>query len=420
MISVARGLKYQLSKYSGYRQRGQATNLSLIRFLRNGVKLTGRRTNCVSLSPQHKTNRHALLSYNKGFVNNHLVLQQPFRSRHSTDWETCQIVLTLLQLGYCVDTINFKDQHFTPNKDYELFIDVYFNLARLAPLLDPACIKILHPVWAHWLFHNNANYARLASLYERRGVALLPHKLLKPNASVEHADYVISRGNAFTTDTYAFAAKPTYRITHSSSILFPWSENKNYDACRKRFLLLVGWGMVHKGVDLALEVFSTMPDFHLTVCGPLHTEQEFEHAFHQELYETPNIHTVGLADVGSSEFRELVHDCIGLLHPSCAELSSGSILTCLHAGLIVVANDASGIKISEDYGVLLKSCSLEEIRDSVKRVADLPIEKLKRMSRNAWEHAREHYIREEFAEDYRNSITDIIRTHPENSLSASC
>jgi hypothetical protein len=47
--------------------------------------------------------------------------------------------------------------------------------------------------------------------------------------------------------------------------------------------------MVHKGLDLVLEAFADMPEYHLTVCGPIQKEQDFERAYYRELYQVPNI-----------------------------------------------------------------------------------------------------------------------------------
>ena len=37
--------------------------------------------------------------------------------------------------------------------------------------------------------------------------------------------------------------------------------------------------MVHKGLDLVLEAFVAMPEYHLTVCGKVSSEKDFEDAY---------------------------------------------------------------------------------------------------------------------------------------------
>ncbi len=34
-------------------------------------------------------------------------------------------------------------------------------------------------------------------------------------------------------------------------------------------------GMIHKGLDLVLEVFARMQEYHLHICGPVHHEEDF-------------------------------------------------------------------------------------------------------------------------------------------------
>lgn len=64
-----------------------------------------------------------------------------------------------------------------------------------------------------------------------------------------------------------------------------------------------------------------------------------------------------------------------------------------------------------DFGLILKDCSIEEIKTSIYRISSLSTEELKRMSRKAWEFARANHTRERFAEEYRKFVEKIITTH---------
>ena len=124
-------------------------------------------------------------------------------------------------------------------------------------------------------------------------------------------------GNEFTLNTYSYANKPIYRVPISTTVLYSWPEEKDFEACRKRFLWLGSGGLVRKGLDLVLDAFAEMPEYDLTVCGPIQRERDFEKAYYKELYQTPNIHTVGWVDIASPEFIEITNNCIGLIYPSC-------------------------------------------------------------------------------------------------------
>lgn len=368
----------------------------------------------VTLKPEGPSRGNVLFSY----INAPFLLKpgEPVPTSHTHYWESYQMVNTFLELGYSVDVINYTNRTFLPYKDYAFFIDARRNLERLAPLLNSACVKIMHIDTSHILFHNAGEASRLLALQQRRGVTLQPRRFEMPNLGIEHADCATMMGNSFTSKTYRYANKPIYCLPISTPVPYPWDDKKDFEACRKRFIWFGSGGMVHKGLDLVLDVFASMPDYHLTICGPVEREKDFERAYYKELYQTPNIHTVGWIDVTSPEFTAITNTSIGLIYPSCSEGQCGGVVTCLHAGLIPIVSPESGVDVSPDFGVYLDSCSLEEIKDAVRRVSALPPQQLRRMSRKAWEYARANHTRERFAEEYRKAIDRIVacRRLPEN------
>ena len=79
---------------------------------------------------------------------------------------------TFLDMGYCVDVISYRNEHFVPEKSYDVFVAARTNFERLAKLLNEDCIKIVHQDTAHWVSNNQAAYARLLELKRRRGFVL--------------------------------------------------------------------------------------------------------------------------------------------------------------------------------------------------------------------------------------------------------
>jgi glycosyltransferase involved in cell wall biosynthesis len=221
-------------------------------------------------------------------------------------------------------------------------------------------------------------------------------------------------GNKFTVDTYKYAKKPIYPISISATFVYPRPERKNFEACRKSFLWFGSHGFVHKGLDLVLEAFAEMPEYRLTVCGPFGrgVEQEFEKFFHKELYDTPNIRTVGWVDVASMDFLNIAESCVGLIYPSCSEGQSGGVVTCMHAGLIPMVSRASGIDMG-DFGFLLQDCSVATIREDVSNLSRLTAEDLRSRGRRTWEFARAHHTRKSFSDGYRAFVRTILATYGE-------
>lgn len=328
---------------------------------------------------------------------------------HTNPGDSLQIANTFLELGYDVDVIHYRNETFMPRADYSFFVGARTNFARIAQLLNEDCVKIVHLDTAHWVFNNYASYRRTLELQQRKGISIREsQRIIEQNLAIEYADCATIVGNHFSADTYQYAQKPIFQIPHTTCDIYPWPENKNYESCRKTYLWLGSHGFVHKGLDLVLDTFSEMPDHHLYVCGPIEREPEFEKAYFKELYESPNIHTVGWVDVSSSEFAEITNKCVGIIYPSCAECGAGNAITAMHAGLIPILSYESGTDIDDGFGVILKDCSTKETKNAIRKISGLSARELKMMARKAWEFARANHTRERFAEEYRKTIEKII------------
>ncbi|MEP6958275.1 MAG: glycosyltransferase [Nitrospirota bacterium] len=315
---------------------------------------------------------------------------------------------TFLDLGYSVDVIDWRNRVFTPTKPYTVLIDPRDNVQRLAPLVSKECTKIFYIDVAHTLFNSRAEMNRLLALQQRRGVTLKLRRFEQPNFGIEYADCATMLGNDFTLSTFDYAKKPIYKIPMTPSLLFPWTETKDFESCRKNFLWFGSYGLVHKGLDLVLEAFAQMPDCHLTVCGPITNEADFVAAFQRELYHTPNIRTVGWVDVGGQEFLDIVKSCVGFVYASSSEGQAGAVVTCMHAGLIPIISYECGVDIPSGAGMVLHDCSIETVKQSVQRIASLPSRELQHMARASWEYARAHYTREQYATAYREIAKKLL------------
>lgn len=364
------------------------------------------RTKVVHLSPQGKSAGNVLLSY---IIEPFLMKKgDPVSNIHTHYWESWQIAQTFLDHGYAVDVIHYENTRFSPSKEYDFFVSARINLETIAKRLNKDCIKIAHLDTAHWLYNNTAAYDRLLSLQSRRGITLKKGvRYVDPNQAIELADLATVLGNQFTMDTYAYAKKPVYHIPISSTSLYPWEEARDFDKIRFNYLWFGSSGFIHKGLDLVLEAFSQMPEYNLTVCGPLDKEKDFVNAFRKELYETPNIKTIGWVDVDSPGFIEIAHNSIGLVYPTCAEGGGGSAITCMHAAIIPILSHEASVDIG-DSGFILKGSSIEEIKNTVKKVSALDAGELKRLSRNAWELARQNHTRDIFKREYEKFVSRVL------------
>jgi glycosyltransferase involved in cell wall biosynthesis len=360
----------------------------------------------VTLHPQGPPRGRALVSY---IVDPYLLpAGAPLPHSHTNFWESRAIGEVLRDLGFTVDAIHWTNRAFVPRRPYDLLVDVRLNLERLAPLVGERCLKVMHAETSHRTFHNPAQKRRLDDLERRRGVRLTVRRPLEDNRTIESADCATVLGNEVTQATYAHAGKPLWRVPISQPVFFPFPADRDWPTAARHFLWFGSGGMVHKGLDIVLEAFAGLPDHQLTVVGPVERERDFEKVYEAELYRTPNVRCVGWVDIAGERFREITRSAAGLVYPSCSEGCSGSAVTCMHAGLIPLLTPQTGVDVDPAYGILLADPSPESIRRHVTALSARPASDLAAMARRAWEHARAHHTREEFARRYRLAMEEIL------------
>lgn len=368
---------------------------SLVSFRSQAVwrrKFANKLRGIVSLSPSGPSRGAVLLSY---VVQPFIVTESVFlKTPHTNPVECLEIAEVFLRNGYVVDVINWDNTRFIPRKPYAFVVDIHGNLERFSALLPQDCQKLFYVTGAHWLFQNHAEYGRLLDLQRRVGSSLAPRRTVPASKNLEYADRVFGLGNAFIHGTYAYARKSIFALPLPSTVSFAEPTAKPIEAA-KRFLWIGGGGAVHKGLDLVLEAFRALPDYELTVCGPVQAEADFVALYRRELFEMPNIRIVGRIDVRGPQFRALVEQASALIYPSCSEGTPGSVVTALHAGLIPIVSREAGVDV-DGFGYQLSEVSVEAIVCALKVVAELSAEERLEKSRQAWDHARRTFTRERF------------------------
>jgi glycosyltransferase involved in cell wall biosynthesis len=370
----------------------------------------------ISLRSKSGFRGNMLLAYlNKPFL---LAEGESFPNSHTNYWECWQIANTFLDLGYNVDVIDYFNHNFTPQKEYNIFVGHRHRFERLSELLCDDCLKIAHLDTAHWIYNNYATNKRALEIQQRRGVTVSrgSQRIVEPNMAIEYADFATVLGNEFTINTYKFSKKLMFKISISTCETYLWPENKDFDICRNSYLWFGNEAMVHKGLDLVLDAFKDMPEYRLTICGPVEKEKYFVKAYYKELYQSQNIKTIGWINTSSIDFINILNNCVGLIYPSCSEGQNGGVITCMHGGLIPIVSYESGVDVEDSYGIILKNSSIEEIKSSIRKISKLPSDQLQCMARRSWEFARNNHTRDRFAEEYRKAIEEIINLHAKRKI----
>ncbi len=167
--------------------------------------------------------------------------------------------------------------------------------------------------------HNRNLLKRHELLSERRGCRVQLRRFYSDAMPyVERSDAIIGFGNEFIMSTWRTAFNlPAYPFNnYGFKETGSFVDSKDFSLERKNFPFFASKSQMPKGLDLLLEIFPKHPDLHLYIRIEYEKERDFCECYHQELYETPNIHPIGWVPVNGSEYNELVGKCASVIHPS--------------------------------------------------------------------------------------------------------
>jgi glycosyltransferase involved in cell wall biosynthesis len=342
------------------------------------------------------------------------------RNGFVTALQSLEIAKAFNRLGYIVDVVDYRDDMFVPSTHYDVCFGMHQNFGRLLPMLaKDKTVNIYYATGVYWEVENVAEDARCQSLKVRRGIkARLPTRLA-PNNWVQAADAVVAQGNEFVLRPYRVHNPRVFGIEHSATHTTP----PNFDvkdfagSARQNFLWFGSIGLLHKGLDVVLEAFSSLEDLHLWVCGPLQSqdEREFVKLYSKELFHTANIHPIGWINIRSQEFLELTDKCVAAIHASCADSMPGCVLNCMARGLIPLVSRESGMD-TDGFGITLEESSVPEIRRVVSEIANTPADVCRSMAEEAYREACTRYTLDVFRSNIEHTLATILNDKANNCV----
>ena len=326
---------------------------------------------------------------------------------HTNAFEVITMAQIYQELGFAVEVVDYDNETYVPPKDSSIVIDIHGQLERWDAHLSKECLRILHATGPHWLTYNRSETDRLAAIIERRCVSLMPYRQVKPTQSVKFANHVTVLGNEYTMESFAFAQKLMTRVPLSSAYEFPWPNKRNFEVAKKKFLWVGSFGMVQKGLDLVLEAFSKLPELSLTVCGRPEKEADFYQCYQKELLQTPNIHLHGWIDMAAPEFQTIAQDHAAIIYPGAAEGGAGSVIHCMHAGMVPICTRESSVDLG-DFGMLINKGTVEAIMEAARKFASLSGEEVQERAKKSYDHVRKFHTRECFRKNYHEFAARVL------------
>ena len=351
--------------------------------------------NVVEIKTERKCKGIALISYGNEYLE--LRDDDPKFEGHSSKWESKKIVEIFLNKGFDVDAISPYDTEFVPSKQYDIIFDIHYNLCRFEKFISNNTITILHSTGSYPEYAANQEINRVNELMYRKRAQYTPKRICDPiyfTRSLKIARFCSLFGTKHTLSTFPNEFQKKIRllpVTYSNSILKDLNEPLG-----KEFLWFYGYGAVHKGLDILLDIFSEKKEYTLNIVGNIDTEKDFINIYAKELYSLPNIKYHGFLSPMSNEYKNVIDKCFCFIAPSCSESTSTAVITCLNTGLYPIYSRDNGVQLSSN-GYLLENCRHKEIENAIKSVMNKNKNELRNAMLNNRTYVQREHSRERFS-----------------------
>jgi len=370
----------------------------------------------------HKKFKKPIKNYFKtNFKENVLIsyITYPFKNgislRHTNYAEAFEIAKVFKELGYNIDIVDYD---YESNLDYDKY-SIIFGFGE--PLeksfynRNQKILTIFYGTGMHVIHNNHATLKRIEEVYKKKGKWLLESGRIVDkawSAQTSLVDSIITLGDDEVVNSYQkYFSRKIYNIPNSYYKIFDHEEilkNKNFRGAKNHFLWFGSLGLIHKGLDLLLEVFKEMSDFQLHMCGPIDNELKFKNCYYEELYNTKNIHTYGFINIQSKSFKDIISKCAFVIFPSCSEGGSSSVINVMVYGLIPIVTNAAGIRI-KDFGIEIKELTSESIKESMIKAVNLSEDEIEKRSLKCSKNTINNHSIEKYSHELKKVLIEILR-----------
>jgi hypothetical protein len=370
----------------------------------------------------HKKFKKPIKNYFKtNFKENVLIsyITYPFKNGvnlgHTNTAEALEIAKVFHELGYKVDIVNYE---YEGNLNYDKYSVVFgFGepLEKSFYYRKHKILSIYYGTGMHVIHQNHATLKRIEEVYKKKGKWLLESGRIVDkawSAQTSLVDSIITLGNDEVVNSYKqYFSREIYNIPVSYYKIFDSEQilkNKSFIDAKNHFLWFGSSGLIHKGLDLLLEVFKEMSDFQLHICGSIDNEPKFKNCYYEELYNTKNIHTYGYKNIQSKSFKDIISKCAFIIFPSCSEGEPSSVINVMVYGLIPIVTNTAGIRI-KDFGIEIKELTSESIKESMIKAVNLSEDEIEKRSLKCSKDTINNHSIEKYSHELKKVLIEILR-----------
>lgn len=328
---------------------------------------------------------------------------------HSNYQESVAVAEIMDSLGFNVDVVNNNRDTRLNLNDYDVIIGEGIPLYQ-SIVKTTQGKKVYYATGSHPWQCTQASLHRLSEFAKRyKSVPLNSTRVqdFRWGIAESCADSVICIGNKQTKQSFLDNGVSQIDLIRPSFHQGKTPYTRTLDdiaRARKTALWFGSYGLLHKGLDIAIEAFRCRPDWTLHVCGYTNAEQEFL----QSLDVPGNVIIHGFLNVESDFFSELAARCLYVILPSCSEGIATSVITAMGRGaMIPIVTKECGVDI-DDFGVSINALKCESVCDSLKLCDSICDSELLARSIAAHNNANTMYTFDAYKKDMMSILTKLI------------
>ncbi len=339
------------------------------------------------------------------YVNDFLYVHDPTNCPGTREVECASLLSCLVQMGCRVDVARYDTlKGIRTNYDYLIGQGDSF---RQASLINPAAKRILYLTENPPQYSYEKELERIKYFEERHHVKVRLTRSGKffRKEDFEHLYACIFIGNpsdkTMLPGINTFTIRPTGFINRAFDQKYA-KGIRDYKKAKKRFMWIGSIGVIHKGLDILLDVFKKHPELELYVLGV----SEYERRILKHLT-GPNITDVGFIKIQGEEFLDIVSKCGFVVLPSCSERLATSVITAMNHGLIPLVTRETGLEVP--VGEVFDNFRVETIDEVISRWSMKDETLLDSISDETREYALATFHISNYTERIKNILKTLIK-----------
>jgi len=349
-------------------------------------------------------------------------IKEPFKNpdeiskRHTNLTECYTIAKIFDKLGFRIDCIESTSSLKVNFENYDVFLGIGTNIFPSSFFCLKNIIRIYYSPGAHPMYASIGSSMRIREVYNNTKKWMISSYLYGGPKnwcySVLLTDHVIVVGNDFVKENYTKWDKQYTRYSNLNLFYFncflPDLNNKVFFKSQKNFLWFGSRGLIHKGLDICMDIFLKRDDITLHICGAPHKETEFWSYYAPLIKNCRNIIDHGFVDIESGEFAEILSQCAFVVNPSVSEGGAGALLNVIaNGGLFPIYSKATGVDF-DNNGIEVDEISIDSFERAIDSALNITIEDLKQKSITLNKYVRELYTLENYEINMERIIKKIL------------